>query len=81
MADHGTHSGQIPVPETGNSCSPAQVATGVANRSIIRRHIIPNLLGTVIVYVTLIVPQVILITESLSASGLCAAEPQTSPAY
>ncbi|MEZ5476932.1 MAG: ABC transporter permease subunit [Thiolinea sp.] len=56
----------------------AAQATGVANRSIIRRHIILNLLGTVIVYVTLIVPQVILIESFISFLGLGVQEPQTS---
>ena len=38
-------------------------AAGVPTRRIITRHIIPNVLGPVVVYVTLTVPQVIL-TES-----------------
>jgi oligopeptide transport system permease protein len=53
-------------------------AAGVANRKIIRRHIIPNLLGPVIVYVTLTVPQVILIESFLSFLGLGVQEPLTS---
>ena len=36
-------------------------AAGVRNRRIITRHVIPNVLGPVIVYVTLTVPHVILI--------------------
>jgi oligopeptide transport system permease protein len=53
-------------------------AAGVANRTIIRRHIIPNVLGPVIVYVTLTVPQVILIESFLSFLGLGVQEPLTS---
>jgi oligopeptide transport system permease protein len=50
----------------------------VPNRKIIRRHIIPNLLGPVVVYVTLTVPQVILIESFLSFLGLGVQEPLTS---
>jgi oligopeptide transport system permease protein len=53
-------------------------AAGVRNRTIIRRHIIPNVLGPVIVYVTLTVPQVILIESFLSFLGLGVQEPLTS---
>ena len=53
-------------------------AAGVPNRKIIRRHIIPNLMGPVIVYVTLTVPQVILIESFLSFLGLGVQEPLTS---
>ena len=53
-------------------------AAGVANRKIITRHIIPNVLGPVIVYVTLTVPQVILIESFLSFLGLGVQEPLTS---
>jgi len=53
-------------------------AAGVPNRKIIRRHIIPNLLGPVVVYVTLTVPQVILIESFLSFLGLGIQEPLTS---
>jgi oligopeptide transport system permease protein len=53
-------------------------AAGVRNRKIITRHVIPNVLGPVIVYVTLIVPQVILIESFLSFLGLGVQEPLTS---
>jgi oligopeptide transport system permease protein len=53
-------------------------AAGVRNRTIITRHIIPNALGPVIVYVTLTVPQVILIESFLSFLGLGVQEPLTS---
>jgi oligopeptide transport system permease protein len=53
-------------------------AGGVSNLNIIRRHIIPNLLGVVIVYVTLTIPQVILVESFLSFLGLGVQEPMTS---
>ncbi|MDG9668858.1 oligopeptide ABC transporter permease OppC [Hahella sp. CR1] len=53
-------------------------AGGVSNLKIIFRHIIPNVLGPVIVYVTLTVPQVILTESFLSFLGLGVQEPLTS---
>ena len=53
-------------------------ASGVANAAIIRRHIVPNLLGPVTVYVTLTIPQVILLESLLSFLGLGVQEPLTS---
>jgi len=53
-------------------------ACGVSHHSIIRRHIIPNLLGVVIVYVTLTIPQVILVESFLSFLGLGVQEPMSS---
>ncbi len=53
-------------------------AAGVSNRRIITRHIIPNVLGPVVVYVTLTVPQVILTESFLSFLGLGVQEPLTS---
>lgn len=53
-------------------------AIGVPNSVIIRRHIIPNVLGPVIVYATLTIPQVILIESFLSFLGLGVQEPLTS---
>ncbi|OZG75409.1 peptide ABC transporter permease [Hahella sp. CCB-MM4] len=53
-------------------------AGGVSNFKIIMRHIIPNVLGPVIVYVTLTVPQVILTESFLSFLGLGVQEPLTS---
>lgn len=51
---------------------------GVSHFGIIRRHIVPNTLGTVIVYATLTVPQVILFESFLSFLGLGVQEPLTS---
>jgi oligopeptide transport system permease protein len=52
--------------------------TGVSTAGIIRRHISPNLIGVVIVYVTLTIPQAILVESFLSFLGLGIQEPQTS---
>jgi len=53
-------------------------ACGATEWQIIRRHIIPNLLGVVVVYVTLTIPQVILVESFLSFLGLGVQEPLTS---
>jgi oligopeptide transport system permease protein len=52
--------------------------TGMSTARIIFRHIAPNLLGIVIVYVTLTIPQAILVESFLSFLGLGVQEPQTS---
>ncbi len=56
----------------------AAEALGVGTRGIIRRHIIPNTLGPVIVYMTLLVPRVILLESFLSFLGLGVQEPWSS---
>ena len=56
----------------------AAEAQGVATFTIIRRHIVPNLLGIVAVYITLTIPQVILVESFLSFLGLGVQEPMTS---
>jgi oligopeptide transport system permease protein len=56
----------------------AAQAQGVPAFAIIRRHIVPNLLGIVVVYVTLTIPQVILVESFLSFLGLGVQEPMTS---
>jgi oligopeptide transport system permease protein len=56
----------------------AAQAAGVSRFSIIRRHIIPNVLGPVVVYVTLTIPVVILAESFLSFLGLGVQEPLTS---
>ena len=53
-------------------------ASGGSTTSIIIRHIIPNVLGVVIVYVTLTIPQVILLESFLSFLGLGVQAPMTS---
>jgi oligopeptide transport system permease protein len=53
-------------------------ASGGSTASIIARHIVPNVLGVVIVYVTLTIPHVILLESFLSFLGLGVQEPLTS---
>jgi oligopeptide transport system permease protein len=53
-------------------------AIGASQTRIITRHIVPNVLGVVLVYATLTVPQVILIESFLSFLGLGVQEPLTS---
>lgn len=56
----------------------AAEALGVDTAGILTRHIIPNLMGPVIVYMTLLVPKVILLESFLSFLGLGVQEPMTS---
>jgi|GEM_PF-13614 len=56
----------------------AAEAMGVSQRGILQRHVIPNLLGPVVIYMTLLVPQVILLESFLSFLGLGVQEPMTS---
>lgn len=53
-------------------------AAGLSNAAIIRRHIVPNLLGPVVVYVTLTIPAVILAESFLSFLGLGVQPPMAS---
>jgi oligopeptide transport system permease protein len=52
--------------------------SGAGTFSIIFKHIVPNTLGPVIIYATLMVPQVILFESFLSFLGLGVQEPMTS---
>jgi oligopeptide transport system permease protein len=56
----------------------AAEALGASKKRIIFKHIVPNLLGIVAVYVTLTIPQVILVESFLSFLGLGVQEPFTS---
>ena len=56
----------------------AAVAIGVRPGKIILRHIIPNLLGVVVVYATLLVPSMIIYESFISFLGLGVQEPDTS---
>ncbi|MBJ3775088.1 ABC transporter permease subunit [Acuticoccus mangrovi] len=56
----------------------AAEALGVPPGAILRRHIIPNVSGPVIVFMTLLVPKVILLESFLSFLGLGVQEPLTS---
>jgi oligopeptide transport system permease protein len=53
-------------------------AGGVPARAILLRHVVPNVLGSVVVYATLIVPQMILFESFLSFLGLGVQEPHAS---
>ncbi|MFZ4625998.1 MAG: ABC transporter permease, partial [Rhodoferax sp.] len=53
-------------------------AIGVPTRRIIFQHIVPNLLGIVVIYTTVTVPGVILTESVLSFLGLGIQEPMTS---
>ncbi|MEO2216895.1 ABC transporter permease subunit [Chromobacterium vaccinii] len=53
-------------------------AIGVSTPTIIFRHIVPNLLGIVVIYTTVTVPGVILTESVLSFLGLGVQEPMTS---
>ncbi len=56
----------------------AAVSLGLSRWLIIRRHLIPNTLGPVIVYTTLTIPGVILLEAFLSFLGLGIQPPQSS---
>jgi oligopeptide transport system permease protein len=53
-------------------------ASGVSTLNIIRRHIVPNTLGPVIIYVTLTVPTVMLTESFISFLGMGVQEPNSS---
>ena len=55
----------------------AQVG-GVSTRNIVIRHIVPNVLGVVVVYASLLVPSMILFESFLSFLGLGTQEPLSS---
>jgi oligopeptide transport system permease protein len=56
----------------------AAYVCGVSSRQVIFRHIIPNVLGLVVIYATLLVPTMILFESFLSFLGLGVQEPMTS---
>ncbi|MEY4357992.1 MAG: hypothetical protein RL469_1318 [Pseudomonadota bacterium] len=56
----------------------AAIATGVSTPAIVWRHVVPNVVGPVIVYATLTIPQMILFESFLSFLGLGVQEPQAS---
>jgi len=53
-------------------------AAGVATSTIIFRHIVPNLLGPVVIYATLTIPEIIIVESFLSYLGFGVQEPLTS---
>jgi oligopeptide transport system permease protein len=56
----------------------AAVASGAGTARIIVKHVIPNVIGPVIVYATLTVPQIIMFESFLSFLGLGIQEPHAS---
>lgn len=56
----------------------AATAMGLSRWMIVRRHLIPNALGPIIVYTTLTIPSVILLESFLSFLGLGIQPPQSS---
>jgi oligopeptide transport system permease protein len=56
----------------------AAIASGAGTGRIILRHVVPNVIGPVIVYATLTVPQIILFESFLSFLGLGIQEPGAS---
>jgi len=56
----------------------AAQAMGVRNLSLFFRHILPNILGTIAVYATLTIPQVMLLEAFLSFLGLGVQPPMSS---
>ena len=56
----------------------AAVATGSKPLAVIFRHIVPNLLGIVVIYATLLIPEMILLESFISFLGLGVQEPNTS---
>jgi len=53
-------------------------AAGVPGWLIVLRHVVPNVMGPVVVFVTLTVPEVIITESFLSFLGLGVQEPYTS---
>jgi len=56
----------------------AAVAAGVSKPRMIIRHVVPNVIGPILIYVTLTIPSVILAESFLSFLGLGVQEPLTS---
>jgi len=56
----------------------AAIAMGLSRFRILRRHVLPNILGPIIVYTTLTIPNVILLESFLSFLGLGIQPPQSS---
>ncbi|MEO6396181.1 MAG: ABC transporter permease subunit [Devosia sp.] len=53
-------------------------AGGAGPLAIIRRHVVPNLTGPVVIYATLTIPEIIITESFLSYLGLGVQEPRTS---
>ncbi len=78
MARHGAHRPRPDPRACASEFVQAAEALGVGSGGILRRHIIPNTLGPVIIYMTLLIPKVILLESFLSFLGLGVQDPLTS---
>lgn len=56
----------------------AAIVTGLTTPRIIRRHVLPNIVGPVVIYITLTIPSVMLFEAFLSFLGLGVQPPQSS---
>ena len=56
----------------------AALTLGQSNLGIVRKHLLPNLLGTIIVYATLTIPSIMLLESFISFLGLGVQPPDTS---
>ena len=56
----------------------AAIASGAGTARIICKHIVPNIIGPVIVYATLTIPQIMMLESFLSFLGLGIQEPRAS---
>lgn len=56
----------------------AAISLGLSPAAVLRRHLIPNALGPIIVYTTLTIPSVMLLEAFLSFLGLGVQPPETS---
>jgi oligopeptide transport system permease protein len=78
LARHGPHRARPDAVDQAQEYVQAAVALGVSSMQILRRHVIPNTLGPVVIYMTLLVPQVIILESFLSYLGLGVQEPMAS---
>ena len=78
MVDHGAYRAGQTLSLRRREFIEAAIASGAGPLRIIVKHIVPNLLGPVIVYATLTVPQIILFESFLSFLGLGIQEPHAS---
>jgi oligopeptide transport system permease protein len=78
LAHHGAHRARADAGAATSEFVEAAIAGGVRTPAILWRHIVPNVMGTVIAYGTLTIPQVILFESFLSFLGLGVQEPFAS---
>ena len=78
VADHVAHRARPDADREGQGIRRLGRGHRPVQRAILRRYIIPNVLGPVIVYVTLLIPTNIMVESYLSFIGLGVQEPLTS---